>query len=91
VVHFGRFFAKLGHFAGFSLHIVNFVVRIGEAAMKGVGDIIFHNFGAQWNGTPSYCEFSPGLFYILFAVRISKLAMGVGGRRGGGSGGHYIS
>jgi hypothetical protein len=84
-----RIFAKLGHFAGFSPHIVNFVGRISEAAMKGVGDIIFHNFGAQWNGTPSHCDFSPGLFYILFAVRISEVAMG-GGRGWGGRGTLYF-
>jgi hypothetical protein len=53
----GGFFAKLGYFAGFSLHIINFVGRISEAAMKGVGDIIFHKLGTQWKGTPSYCDF----------------------------------
>ncbi len=40
------FFAKLGHFGGFSLLIIHFVGRISEAAMKGVGNIIFHNLGA---------------------------------------------
>jgi hypothetical protein len=39
VVYFGGFFAKLKHFAGFSLHIINFVGRISEAAMKGVGEL----------------------------------------------------
>ncbi len=57
------------------LHIINFAVRISEAAMKGVGDIIFHNLGAQWKGTPSSCDLSR--FYpILFAARISEAAMG---------------
>ncbi len=41
MVHFGRFFAKLEHFAGFSLHIINNAIRISDAAMIGVGDIIF--------------------------------------------------
>ncbi len=40
MVYFGGFFAKLGHFAGFSLHIINNAVRISEAAMGGAGDII---------------------------------------------------
>ena len=65
MVYFGGFFAKLGPFAGFSLHIVNFVGRISEAAMKGVGDILFHNFGAQWKGTPSYCDFLLVFFHII--------------------------
>ncbi len=43
MVYFGGFFAKLGYFAGFSLHIINFVGRISEAALKGVGDIFFIN------------------------------------------------
>jgi hypothetical protein len=72
------FFAKLGHFAGFSLLIIDFPVRISEAAMGGVGDIIIHNLGAQLKDTPSYCDFSPVFFYILFAVRISEAAMGGG-------------
>ncbi len=63
MVYFGGFFAKLGQFAGFSLHtgIIYFVGRISEAAMKGVGDVIFHKLGAQrkGTGTTSYCEFSP--------------------------------
>jgi hypothetical protein len=41
VVYFGGFFAKLGHFAGFSLNSINNAVRISEAAMGGAGDIIF--------------------------------------------------
>jgi hypothetical protein len=40
VVYFGGFFVKLGHFAGFSLHIINFAVRISEAVMGRAGDII---------------------------------------------------
>ncbi len=46
-VYFGGFFAKLGYFAGFSLYIINFPVRISEAAVGGAGDIIFHNLGTQ--------------------------------------------
>ena len=41
MVNFGGFFAKLGQFAGFSLHIINNVARICEAAMGGKGDITF--------------------------------------------------
>ncbi len=67
------FLAKLGYFAGFSLYIINFVGRISEAAMKGVGDIIFHKLGAQWKGTPSYCDFC-GVFSISFTARISETA-----------------
>ncbi len=40
MVYFGRFFAKLGHFAGFSLYISNNAVRISAAATGGAGDII---------------------------------------------------
>ena len=39
MVYFGGFFAKLGHFAGFSLHIINLAVRISAAMMAG--EIIF--------------------------------------------------
>ena len=41
MVYFGGFFAKLGHFAGFSLHIIYNAVRISEATMRLVGDILF--------------------------------------------------
>ncbi len=40
MVYFGGFFAKLGHFAGFSLYISNNAVRISVAATGGAGDII---------------------------------------------------
>jgi hypothetical protein len=40
VVYFGGFFAKLGHFAGFSLYSIDNAVRISEAAMGAAGDII---------------------------------------------------
>ncbi len=79
MVFFGGFFAKLGRFSWFSLHIINFVGRINEVAMKGVGDIIFHNFGAQWKDTPSYCDFS-GFISIVFAA--SAKLQGRGGVRG---------
>jgi hypothetical protein len=36
VVYFGGFFAKLGHFAGFSQHFINFPKWISEAATGGV-------------------------------------------------------
>ena len=42
MVYFGGFFAKLGYFAGFSLHIINFVGRISEAAIAG--DILLFSF-----------------------------------------------
>ncbi len=78
----GGFFAKLGRFAGFSLHVINFVGRIHKAAMKGVGDIIFHNLGAHWKkDTPSCCDFS-GFISIVFATRISEAAWAGGGGRG---------
>ncbi len=34
MVYFGGFFAKLGHFAGFSLYIINFAVRISKSATE---------------------------------------------------------
>jgi hypothetical protein len=43
VVYFCGFFAKLGYFAGFSMYIINFVGRISEAAMKGVGALYIIN------------------------------------------------
>jgi hypothetical protein len=66
-----RIFSQTGTFAGFSLHVINFVGRINEAAMKGVGDILLHNLGAQWTDTPSYCDFSG---FISFAARIGEAA-----------------
>jgi hypothetical protein len=33
--------------------------------MKGVGDIILHKLGAQWKGTPSYCDFLLVFFHII--------------------------
>jgi hypothetical protein len=42
VVNFGGFFAKLGHFAGFSLYSINNAVRIIEAEMGGLGDIVLN-------------------------------------------------
>jgi hypothetical protein len=48
VVYFGGFFAKLGHFAGFSLYIITDPVRINEAAMGGTGDIIFIILTPKW-------------------------------------------
>ena len=41
MVYFGGFFAKVGHFAGFSLHIINVAVKISEAATYGVHYIFF--------------------------------------------------
>ncbi len=43
-----QIFSQTGIFAGFSLHIINLAVRIREAAMKEVGDIICHNFGGKF-------------------------------------------
>ncbi len=39
MVYFGGFFAKQGYFAGFSLCIIIFSVRISEAAMGGAGTL----------------------------------------------------
>ena len=36
----------------------------------------FTNLGAQWKDSPSYYDFLRGLFFILFAGRISEAAMG---------------
>jgi hypothetical protein len=36
----------------------------------------FTNLGAQWKDSPSCCDFLRGLFFILFAGRISEAAMG---------------
>ncbi len=46
MVNFGGFFPKLGHFAGFSLHIITFAVRISEAAMGGL-HIVFIFLGCR--------------------------------------------
>ncbi len=35
--------------------------------MKVVGNSVFHNFGAQWKDTPSYCDFS-GFISIVFGI-----------------------
>jgi hypothetical protein len=59
-----RIFCQTGIFRGV-FSTFNFVGRISKAAMKGVGDIIFHNLGAQWKGTPSYCIFLLVFFYII--------------------------
>ncbi len=50
MVYFGGFFAKLGHFAGFSLHIINLAVRIRTAEMAG--DIILFSIYYSPEGTP---------------------------------------
>ena len=71
-----QIFCQTGIFAGFSLYINYFPVRISKAAMGGARDIIFHNLGAQWKDTPSYCDFLRGFFFFLFAGRISEAAMG---------------
>ncbi len=63
MVYFGGFFAKLGHFAGFSLRTVSLIrnaERISEATMRGVGDIIF----SAW------------FFLYLLVERISEAGMG---------------
>jgi hypothetical protein len=80
VVYFGGFFAKLGHFEGFYLHIINFVEWISEAAKKGLGDIIFHKLGAQRRVHPHTVIFC-GVFSI-FVARISEAALWVGRRSG---------
>ncbi len=45
MVNFGGFFAELGHFAGFSLHIINLAIRISDAAMGGAGNITNDRLG----------------------------------------------
>jgi hypothetical protein len=76
-----RIFSQTGIFAGFSLHKINSAVRISEAAMKGVGDIIFHKLGAQWKGTQSYCDFLLFFFYIM-RRKDQRSCDGCGGGRG---------
>jgi hypothetical protein len=41
MVFFGGFSAKLGHFPGFSLHIINNAVRISSYDERGGGHYIF--------------------------------------------------
>jgi hypothetical protein len=58
--YFGGFFAKLRHFAGFSLFIINNSVRISAAAMGGAGDIIFIKKKVRTYGrTGIYINFEP--------------------------------
>ncbi len=72
---------ELGYFAGFFyIYVINFAVRISEAAMKGVGDIIFHNLGAQWMGTPSYCDLSR--FFLYYSPQGSAKLRWAGRRSG---------
>ncbi len=47
---FWRIFCQTGIFRGVFLHVINFAVRISEAAMKGVGDIIFHTVTLEPSG-----------------------------------------
>ncbi len=65
MVYFGGFFAKLGRFGGFSLRIIKFVARINEAAMQGVGDIIFHNLGSPVEGYTLILWFFGVSFYSI--------------------------
>jgi hypothetical protein len=61
------------NFRGVFLHIINFAVRISEAAMKGVEDIIFHKPGGRVH---PHAVIFRGFFSILFAARSSEAAMG---------------
>ncbi len=83
MVYFGGFFAKLGHFAGFSLRMYPLIAgRINAAAMAW--DIIFFSLAGpvgDYTGAQTVI-----FFYLLFAGRSAKLRCA--GRR---SGGHYFS
>jgi hypothetical protein len=61
---------------GFLYIALNFVGRISETAVKGVGDIISHKLGAQRKGTPSYCDFSH-FFSIIFGCKYDRLFQSV--------------
>jgi hypothetical protein len=61
VVYFGGFFAKLGYFAGFSLHIINLAVRISAAMM--VGDNLFFRVPNTLQGCDGWGE-GRGILYI---------------------------
>ncbi len=65
MVYFGGFFAKLGPFAGFSLHIVNFVGRISEAAMKGVGTLYLITLEPSRRVHPHTVIFRHFFLYII--------------------------
>ncbi len=60
MVNFGGFFAKLGHFAGFSLRIYHVLYNAGGISAAAIGTLYFLR----------------GFFFILFAERISEFAMG---------------
>jgi hypothetical protein len=58
VEYFDGFFAKLGQFAGFSLHIIYFVGRISESAMKeGWGTLYFINLEPRGRVHPHTVNF----------------------------------
>jgi hypothetical protein len=61
VVYFGGFFAKMGYFAGFSLHIINLAVRISAAMM--VGDNIIFRVPNTLQGCDGWGE-GRGILYI---------------------------
>jgi hypothetical protein len=58
--------------------------------MKGVGDIIFHNFGAQWKGTPLQCDFSGFISTYSIRRKDQRSCIGGGGGRGVEVGGHIM-
>ncbi len=76
-----RIFSPKWDFRGVFLHIISFAVRISEAVMNGVRDIIFHNLGAHWKGTLSYCDFLRVIFYII-RRKDQRSCDGRGGGRG---------
>jgi hypothetical protein len=88
VVYFGGFFPKLEFSRGFLY--ISLITSEGSAKLrrKGWGTLYFITLEPRGRVHILAVNFSPGLFYILFAVRISEVAMGGGG--GTGVGGHYI-
>jgi hypothetical protein len=76
-----RIFAKLGHFAGFSLHIINLAVRISSAVMAG--DIIFFSLaGAVGDYTGAHTVIFRWVFSLYYSPEGRAKLHGRGGGRG---------
>jgi hypothetical protein len=75
VVYFGGFFAKLGHFAGFSLHIINFVAVLFSRVHRSPRE---YYTSADFSKTGIY------LYNINFCRKEQRSCDGEGGGPGGG-------
>jgi len=88
VVYFGGFFAKLGHFAGFSLHIINLAVRISAAEMAG--DIILFSIYYSPEGILFSIYYSPeGTAKLRLVIVFFKVPNSLEGCDGWSEGGEY--